>query len=453
MGIHYQAGNLNLVPGTRKEYRRKVYIWNLYGLEPIKKEAFSPPFIEISPHIRVAPDNFKIGGYKGRLDSWEAFGHWNARLLAGRSVLPESTARQVVALVDTIEDTGQKIRAIYDFARSKTRYVSVQLGIGGWQPFEAKTVDELGYGDCKALTNYTRALLDVAGIRSHYALVRSDPNPFSFDPDFPSNQFNHVILCVPNQGDTLWLETTSKIHPPGYLGKNTSNRQALLITQQGGKLVNTPHYQAEDNLQIQTADVKLSANGQAKASIKTIYRGLQYDQFLRQNDRSPKEKSSWLYKNLDLESFKIDRYAYRKINDSIPAGERQLEIQMNHLAIPTGNRLFLPLNLLNREDYIPESTIKRQHDILIPSSYHDKDTIRIALPEGFSVEYLPGGSNLKSCIGEYSTQINREDEVIEYIRKIKINLGLYAAEHYDELRAFFEKMVKADGVKAVLVKE
>ena len=64
-------------------------------------------------------------------------------------------------------------------------------------PFPATFVDEKKYGDCKALSNYMRALLKAVDIPSYYALIRAGENEEPADFDFPHNNFNHAILCVP----------------------------------------------------------------------------------------------------------------------------------------------------------------------------------------------------------------------------------------------------------------
>ena len=60
--------------------------------------------------------------------------------------------------------------------QSRTRYASIQLGIGGYKPAPAMEVSEKGYGDCKGLTNYMSALLKEAGITSYYTWVKSGAN-------------------------------------------------------------------------------------------------------------------------------------------------------------------------------------------------------------------------------------------------------------------------------------
>ena len=80
--------------------------------------------------------------------------------------------------------------------QKSTRYVNVSLGVGGWQPIAAKDVYKHGYGDCKALSNYMKALLKEAGITAHYTLVNAGARARRLLADLPGSSFNHAILCV-----------------------------------------------------------------------------------------------------------------------------------------------------------------------------------------------------------------------------------------------------------------
>ena len=94
--------------------------------------------------------------------------------------------------------------------QSKSRYIFVALGIGGWQPMLPDEVQKKGYGDCKGLSTYMKILLDEAGIPSYYCKINSANSSVSFDEDFPKMGGNHIILMVPTEKGTIWLENTSQ---------------------------------------------------------------------------------------------------------------------------------------------------------------------------------------------------------------------------------------------------
>jgi hypothetical protein len=211
------------------------------------------------------------------MDSWDNYAKWIISLNTGRDVLPESTKKHIHELTANAKTTEEKVRLLYEYLQSKTRYVGIQLGIGGYQPFEASVVDQTGYGDCKALSNYMVSMLKEVGISANYTLIKGGAGESDIDVSFPSSQFNHVIVAVPGKADTLWLECTSQTNPFGYLGDFTGDRHALMITNDGGKIVKTPSYTATDNTQSRTAEVFVQPTGDAKAKIKTTYCGLQYE--------------------------------------------------------------------------------------------------------------------------------------------------------------------------------
>jgi len=217
-----------------------------------------------------------------------------------RDDLPEATKQKVKELVKNFTTTEQKVKAVYEYLQSKTRYVSIQLGIGGLQPFSASVVDQTGYGDCKALSNYTVAMLKEIGIKGFYTIINAGEGEPEIKTDFPSHQFNHVVVSVPNGKDTLWLECTSQINPFGFQGSFTEDRWALMITEDGGKLVRTINYTPEQNLQSRSAVINLESNGSAKATVKTTYRGIQYESLNGITSNTDEQKKSFpkLLKNL-----------------------------------------------------------------------------------------------------------------------------------------------------------
>ncbi|NOZ46343.1 MAG: DUF3857 domain-containing protein, partial [Chlorobi bacterium] len=210
--------NIDLPPKITYHNKYIEYLWDTLFVPSINEEPFNPYEMESLPHIVLAPEYFKIAGFEGNMNSWNNFGKWVNKLLEKENSLPLSTIEQLKEIISESNSTTDKIRLIYNYMQNKTRYVSIQIGIGGWKPYDANTVDRLCYGDCKALTNYTKFLLDAIGIKSYYTLVAAGKKAPEINKNFPSNIFNHVILCIPFENqDTVWLECTNQNIPFGYL--------------------------------------------------------------------------------------------------------------------------------------------------------------------------------------------------------------------------------------------
>src|SRR5690606_36041786 len=96
------------------------------------------------------------------------------------------------------------------------------------------------YGDCKALSNYMKALLKEAQIPSQLVIVKAGKNKDLWADFSAIGQANHMILCVPMVKDTVWLECTSQRNPYNYLGSFTGDRNVILVSDEGGKVVKTP---------------------------------------------------------------------------------------------------------------------------------------------------------------------------------------------------------------------
>lgn len=449
----YKTQNINTQPWRGKEDDLEMLIWNFENQLPIKREAFSPPLDKLISMIQVAPSAFSYEGYEGNMKSWKDFGLWINSLNKGRDVLPEATISEIQKLTSKYQTTEEKAKAVYNFLQNKTRYVSIQLGIGGHQPFEASVVDNTGYGDCKALSNYTVALLNAAGVKANYTLISAGPDESDIETDFPSSQFNHVIVSVPNSKDTLWLECTSQTNPFGYLGKFTGDRHALMITENGGAIVKTPSYAANKNVESRVAEVSLDNLGNAKAKVRTQYSGLkyEYDNLDRIVTSGSDDQKKWIQENTQIPSFDITRFSMSNFKEKIPKATVNVEYTLNRYASISGKRMFFTANLMNRSTYIPEKLDNRRTEVVLRNPYTESDTIRFTIPENVYPEFIPEPFVIKSKFGEYESSFKVDQGSLIYIRRLKMNKGSFPAESYQELIDFYKNMSKADNVKMVFV--
>lgn len=431
---------------------RKSTLWKVSGLKAYGHEPFSPFILEVSPVVFTAPDQFEFHKTLGKMNSWENFGDWVSSLNKGRDVLPESTVTTVKQIIAGVQDTTEMIRRIYHYLQNKTRYVGVQLGLGGYQPMPANEVDKLGYGDCKALSNYMLSLLKCAGIKGYYTLIRANGPPNIINPEFPINLFNHAIVCVPVAKDTIWLECTSQHIPFGFLGSATYNRKALIVSDNASKLVKTPNYTADKNTQFRIALVDVDITGNAMASISTLFSGLQFENVAPNLYNQPDDQRKWFENQNKIPVFRIIDFKYSKPSDIIPVVEEKQTLKLDRYAGVNPNMFVIPLNLMNRPDFGLKQLKQRKTDVVIEFTFSDIDTVKFRLPENIKPESIPSGQEIKSIFGEYKSTVTLEKNTLIYVRSFTVNKCRYPAEKYQELTDFFDKIAKADKCKAIINK-
>jgi hypothetical protein len=297
------------------------------------------------------------------------------------------------------------------------------------------------------------SILKAVGIPSNYTLIRAGEGEPDIDVAFPSSQFNHVIVAVPNQADTLWLECTSQTNPFGYLGDFTGNRHALMITDTGGKIVKTPSYSADDNTQFRTADVFVEVTGDARAKVKTTYQGIQYENgnlnqlVTHQYD----EQKTWLQSTVKIPASDVVNFKMINNKKVIPSAVVTTELNLQRFATVSGKRIFLTPNLMNKSSYVPEKLEARRSRIILRIPFTDLDTINYHLPEGISPEFLPEPIKVNSRFGEYESSYTLDQGHLIYIRKLKMNKGEFPPESYKEFIDFYKGINKADNTKIVFM--
>ncbi|TPE43727.1 DUF3857 domain-containing protein [Pontibacter mangrovi] len=451
--LRYLEGNIAKKVAVSNNGTHEVYQWEVNNLKPLELEPFGPDYREVMPMVLTAPNEFEVDGYRGSMETWKDLGLWINKLNEGRDQLPEETVAKLKQLTANAKTTEEKVRLVYDYMQGKTRYVSIQLGIGSWQPFEASFVDSKGYGDCKALSNYTHAMLKAVGVTSHYALINGGEDAPDVKTEFPSSQFNHVILCVPMPQDTMWLECTSQTEAAGYNGSFTGDRHALLITPEGGKLVKTTSYGAADNQQIRSIKLRLDEKGAGLATVNTLYTGIQQETLDGlMHHRKPEEQRKWLYENVQAPPFEISKFSFTQKKDRVPSVTEELELQLRQCATLSGKRMFITPNLMSKWRYVPDQKAKRLTDVVRKLAYVDVDTVEIEVPVGYTVEYLPGKIKHQSVFGEYEADVKVDGQRITYVRRMQMHKGRFAPDTYAQLVAFYNNVVKADAEQVVLVK-
>jgi hypothetical protein len=453
--FRYKLLNCNYQPVVTKTESKELYHWEIKSMPAYKAEKYTGGPDYYVPQVLLAPNKFQLEDYEGDMTSWKNFGVWMAQLYEKTSELKEERKQFFRDLVKNAATDTEKAKIIYNYLQTNMRYVSIQLGIGGLRPFPASFVDDKKYGDCKALSNFMKTALDAVGVKSSVLIIEGDDKPRRVLEDFPKDYFNHVILCVPQQHDTVWLECTSTTLPFGELGPFTENRKALMVTENGGVLVNTPVSNYVNNTVNSSTEITVSDNGGAKVIVNYKSTGEERNNMLMgYHDLKDDDKKKIFIRHTEWKQPDYFEVAVSPKTQNPYSITAKMEYE-NIAAFKAGSKLFLEPRLYNFfDEEVPETPL-RKYDYFFTVPYKKTDTTVYIMPAGYTAESLPKDKNLQLSFAGYTATYKWDaasHKLICYAELIVKQRKVNAADYNKLLE--FKKLVQADvNEKLVMKKE
>ncbi|MFA6058069.1 MAG: DUF3857 domain-containing protein [Taibaiella sp.] len=418
----------------------EVLSWKIDNIYAYNEEPYSKTGNHTAPTVILAPGQFELLKYKGDMQSWNSIGLFIYKLNEGRDILPEDKKAVVKSLIEGEQDAYSKVQKLYAYMQQNTRYVANEYGIAGWQTFDAMNVAKNGYGDCKGLTNYLKALLKEAGINSYVTLVNAGEDYYKLDEDFPANTFNHVILCVPLPKDTIWVECTSQQLPAGYLGSFTQGRKVLLTSEQGGFLCRTPSYDKSKNFIVRKSTVQLdNTSRQQQIKVENLYSGLMQDDieyFLKtQPDNKIKEMVN---SKFPFPSYSVTAFNYKYTGSHVlPSIAENAELMVSGIVNGTQKRTFVNMGWMNNPMKEIFQTETRTQPFVLRESFKIIDSVMLHIPLGMEIESLPEAVSFKYPFGEYHIKFEKKENNISLIRIYEQNEGVYDVAEYEHYQKMY----------------
>jgi hypothetical protein len=453
LGLKYKSRNISLTPVKGSDGTADSYTWQITNLKAIKKEEEGKAW-RVLPNVAFTTTLFNCYGYPGDISSWQNFGKWIQGLNNDMCTLGAPRIAEIRKMTDTIKTDKEKVKFLYKYMQQSMRYVGIQLGIGGYKPFPATFVDEKKYGDCKALSNYMRALLKAVDIPSYYALIRAGENEEPADFNFPHNNFNHAILCVPLKNDTTWLECTSSTQPFGVLGAFTENRNALIITEDGGKLINTPKSTPQENQFNSEVHIELQPDGGAKAKVKVLSTGGYRDMFIGMSSQKTDEQKEFLIRYFNIKQ--PTSFDFKTSPDKQEINQLDIDLEYDKFCdVLAGDKQFYRPRIFDLWGMTVPITEKRQSDFYFGHPMQKSCVTTIDLPAGFEVETLPANASLKFTYGNYDINYvyNKDKNQVVSTAKFVLNNQVIPAAKYTEMQQYMDGIAKAQNKKLVIRKK
>ncbi len=471
-GWEYKASWLNHPELKPTQSGGNSWQWVVNDVKAIRKEPLMPPFEGVAGQMIVSFFTSSGGPAPNANLDWDAMGKWYFNLVGERVDASPEIKQKVSSLAAPNATTLQKMQAIGQFVQHDIRYVSIDLGIGGMQPHSAPDVFSHHYGDCKDKATLVRSMLREIGVESYHVVINSERG--SVTGDMPAhNGFNHVITAIrlpdglndpsliatmqhPKLGRLLFFDPTNDLTPFGQIGGYLQGNYGLLVTPNGGELIELPQQPTSMNSIRRTAKLTLDSSGTLKGEVKES----------RLGERAASERGRLLTVTKDADRIKPIEELLSSSMASFRITHASLEnLQRNDLpfgfnysfespsyAKNAGNLLLVRPRVIGTKALgFLETKEPRKFPIELDEPARDTDTFEITIPAGYAVDDVPPPVDADYSFASYHSKTVVNGNVVGYTRTFEVKELSVPVSQAEELKRFY-RIIASDERNTVVLK-
>jgi len=438
--------------------------WIKTDLSAIEKEEHRPALRALAARMQV---NYFGGG--SRTEGWNALGQWYNGLTADRRVATPEITSKVSEITAGKAGFDGKVRAIANFMQSEIRYVSVDIGIGGFQPHPAAEVFRYRYGDCKDKVTLMSTMLHEAGVASDYVIIHTVRGIAR--QDVPSSLFNHAILAIelPSTADTsnyrsiiaaksgqklLLFDPTNSYVPLGEIPAYLQDHYALLVTPAGGEVIHTPVIDPDVNHLVRRGTFTLSPEGGISGNVIETRTGddaSDWRDLFHSSNELERTKSIENVVARSLSTGKVQNIKLEALDKRNAELVTRYDVSGDRYAQMTGPLMLVRPRVIGRMVFGLEKK-ERKYAIEMHSTFRNDDEYTIEIPAGYVIDDMPEPVKVESSFASYQSQIEKQGSKIVY-KRTYINRALeIPTDKIAEFRAFQNQIAGDENAVVVLKK-
>jgi hypothetical protein len=470
-GWEYKATWLNYAEAKPSQSGNQSQ-WVVSEVKGIKHEDNMPPWQGVAGQMIVS--FFPPGGSAQNqgFQNWKQMGIWYQGLTSGRREPSPELKQKVASLTASTSTPLAKMKALGEFAQHDVRYVAIELGIGGWQPHSAAEVFTHHYGDCKDKATLMGAMLHEIGVDSYYVVINSERG--SITPDTPAYKggFDHVIVAIklpdgvadnslaaamvhPRLGKVLFFDPTDEMTPFGQLHGALQANYGLLVTPDGGELVELPQLPPTMNGIERTAKLSLSASGTVNGEVQET----------RVGDRAWSQR--WALRTVtkdadrikpietllshSLGTFQITKASVGNLQLTDQPFLYYYSVVAQNYAKTAGNLLLVrPRFIGNKSSDLLETKEPRKYPVEFEGPSRDTDIFEITLPAGYEVDDLPPPVNADYSFASYHSKTEVNGNTLKYTRTFEVKELSVPLSKVEDLKKLYRAIAGDERNTAVL---
>jgi hypothetical protein len=294
-------------------------------------------------------------------------------------------------------------------------------------------------------------LLDRAGLKPRFARVARN-TPIRLDPEFPAPAFlNHLIvfLGATTDGDkALWLDPTCEYCALGQIPSTLAGLEAVIFKASG-----TPQDAVVDvkiapvtgevrmNQDLRRYDAVLDGLGNLEVSMENIKTGTYATSIgLELRNITPTAFEEQARKRLagKLPTAQLKSHTPPKCEATIGRCSQTMQLSVQNYATVEGDRLLVPLTVLEDGWDQRARTAERQLDIVVRHLTHDEEELRLKVPSGYALEGAPAPEIGHSSAVDTTFAVSMEGDVLVVRRTLETNQGSFPRADYPAVHSVFQ---------------
>jgi len=307
-------------------------------------------------------------------------------------------------------------------------------------------------GNCADINLTLTLLLRKLGIDANPMVLSTRDNgllpPYSVSLD----RLNYVVVQAIIGEKSYLLDATEDYLPLGMLPERTINGRGLLIKKETYEWVDLTPQKKEKFVSV--LNLKLSPDGTMKGNwVKSTFDYAALNQ--RNHYKSFNSEDEYLKSiessnnGLSIESYKITGL------DSIqqPLNE-ELSIVLKNRATKATNQLFINPLLFDKYTENPFKAQERVYPVDFTTPIERTQILTLELPTGYTIDQLP--KNIKMTLPENSANFQMlssiDGNTVQVLFKLNISKAVFYQPEYQNLKAFFDELVKKQSEMLIIKK-
>jgi hypothetical protein len=426
---------------TTNKNNKTTYSWKAHHNPEYHMEEEAPGLRYSTPHIVAWVKSYKVNGqvYPYLLSPKDLY-QWYYSITKH---VNNEHSKELQFLADSLT-TGltnelDKVRKIYYWVQDNIKYIAVEDGMAGFVPRSGKTVCEKRYGDCKDMASIIYKMLSCAGIPSHLTWIGSRSLPYTYGETPSPAVDNHMITTYINNGVYYFLDATGECVPIDLPTAFIQGKEALIgfdsVKFEIRKVSEIAYdkNQLVDSVEISIDNNKINGKGVSYLS------GFFHVSLAETISDKPKEATKMLrgFFRKGSNKFLIDSIHIDHLNERDKDLKISYEFNIEDYVRRNADDIYLNLNL-DREFQNDNIEASRMLDIEKKYKQLLVTVVKIEIPKGYKVGYMPENAIFKNDLFGFEIQYQQTGKVITQTKKIMLNTLMIKKDDF----GYWNKMVK-----------